>query len=87
MDKVCQHLKDAKEVEPNTPEGCEECLKMGDKWLHLRLCLTCGHVGCCDQSKNKHATKHFHETNHPVIKSFEKNENWKWCFIDEEILE
>jgi len=83
-DKICIHLKEAKtDVKPTTPEGCEECLKTGDEWVHLRLCLTCGHVGCCDNSKNKHSTKHFHTTNHPVIKSFEKGENWKWCFIDE----
>ncbi len=81
---TCTHLKKAKDnVIPKTPEGCEECLKMGDTWFHLRLCLTCGHVGCCDQSKNKHATKHFHATHHPVIKSFEKGGDWKWCFIDE----
>ena len=86
-DKVCEHLKNAKDVKPNTPEGCEECLKIGDKWFHLRLCLTCGKVGCCDQSKNKHATKHFHETKHPVIKSFEKGENWKYCYIDDEVLD
>lgn len=80
----CEHLKDAKEdVAAKTPAGCEECLMIGDTWVHLRLCLTCGHVGCCDSSKNKHATKHFHETKHPVIKSFEPGESWKWCYIDE----
>lgn len=83
MDKVCLHLKNAKMIEPNTPEGCEECLQIGDTWFHLRLCLTCGHVGCCDQSKNKHATKHFHQTQHPVIKSFEKGEEWKYCYADD----
>ena len=71
------------DVKPNTPEGCEECLKMGDTWVHLRLCLTCGHVGCCDNSKNKHATKHFHTTKHPVIKSFEPGEDWKYCYVDD----
>lgn len=84
MNKVCEHIKTANlDTEPNIPDGCEECLKMGDTWVHLRLCLACGHVGCCDNSKNKHATKHFQKTNHPVIKSFEKGENWKWCYIDE----
>jgi uncharacterized UBP type Zn finger protein len=84
----CIHLKLAKEnVKPKTPEGCEECLKIGDSWLHLRLCLTCGHVGCCDQSKNKHATKHFDATKHPVIESFEPEESWKWCFVDELMAE
>jgi uncharacterized UBP type Zn finger protein len=80
----CEHLKHAKEnVLPKTPQGCEECLAIGDSWVHLRLCLTCGHIGCCDNSVNKHATKHFHATKHPVIKSYEKGENWKWCYIDE----
>ena len=82
MEDICKHLKEAKIVKPNTPKGCEECLKIGDTWFHLRLCLTCGFVGCCDQSKNKHATKHFHKSNHPVIKSFEKGENWKYCYVD-----
>ncbi len=83
MVNQCKHLDRIKRVKPNTPDGCEECLKMGDSWFHLRLCLTCGHVGCCDQSKNKHATKHFHTTNHPVIKSFEQGEDWKYCYIDD----
>ena len=68
---------------PNTPEGCEECLQMGDSWVHLRLCLACGHVGCCDSSKNKHATKHFHRSKHPVIRSLEPGERWLWCYVDE----
>jgi uncharacterized UBP type Zn finger protein len=84
----CTHLQEANEkIEANTLNGCEECLKMGDTWVHLRLCLTCGHVGCCDSSKNKHATKHFHQTEHPVIKSFQPGENWKWCYIDEIMAE
>lgn len=84
MDTTCEHLKNAKKnVKPNTPEGCEECLKTGDTWVHLRLCLTCGHVGCCDSSKNTHATKHFHKTKHPVIKSFEPGEDWRYCYIDD----
>ena len=83
MNQNCTHINEAKEdIAPKTPEGCEECLAMGDTWVHLRLCLTCGHVGCCDNSKNKHATKHFHETEHPVIKSFEQGENWKYCYVD-----
>ncbi len=84
MKNICEHIEQIKtEPKPNTPEGCEECLKSGDEWVHLRICLICGHVGCCDNSKNKHARKHFHETNHAVIKSFEPGENWKWCYIDE----
>ena len=83
-DKTCEHIEKAdKTTKPKTPEGCEECLKTGDEWVHLRLCLTCGHVGCCDSSKNKHATKHFHQTQHPVIKSFEPGEDWLWCYLDE----
>jgi uncharacterized UBP type Zn finger protein len=75
-----------KDVKPGS-KGCEECLKIGDTWVHLRICLICGHVGCCDQSKNKHATKHFKETSHPIIQSFQSGENWKYCYIDEEYLE
>jgi uncharacterized UBP type Zn finger protein len=66
----CTHLEEIKEVTPSA-EGCEECLSTGDTWVHLRECLTCGHVGCCDASKNKHASKHFHSTNHPIVRSFE----------------
>ena len=79
---TCPHVKQIRPVTPNT-EGCEECLATGDRWVHLRLCLTCGHVGCCDSSKNKHATKHFHATGHPVMKSAEPGEDWGWCYIDE----
>jgi len=78
----CAHTNQIHEVQPHT-RGCEECLKMGDTWVHLRLCLSCGHVGCCDSSKNKHATKHFHSSKHPIIKSFEPGEDWGWCYIDE----
>ena len=83
---MCTHLDNANSnVEPRTPEGCEECLKAGEEWVSLRLCLTCGHVGCCDNSKNKHATKHFHETNHPVITPYKwEGQHWKYCYIDEE---
>jgi uncharacterized UBP type Zn finger protein len=78
----CKHLNEIKPVTPHT-KGCEECLKMGDSWVHLRLCLECGHVGCCDSSKNKHATKHFHRSKHPIMKSLEPGENWGWCYVDE----
>lgn len=80
--KKCKHFTEVKKVKP-VSEGCIDCLKTGDKWIHLRLCLICGYVGCCNNSKNKHATKHFMKTNHPLIKSFEESENWIWCFIDE----
>ncbi|HMD90488.1 MAG TPA: UBP-type zinc finger domain-containing protein [Anaerolineaceae bacterium] len=81
-EETCKHVKGLKDVTPSG-NGCEECMKMGDTWVHLRLCETCGHVGCCDQSKNKHATKHFHATGHPVIKSFEPGEDWGYCYVDD----
>jgi len=79
----CEHLRKAHDKRPNTPQGCEECLKMGDTWLHLRECLECGHVGCCDDSKNRHATKHYGATHHPVIRSLEPGEYWRWCYVDQ----
>ena len=84
--KPCTHLNDIQEVTPRTP-GCEECLQTGDTWVHLRLCMSCGHVGCCDSSKNKHATRHFNATHHPIIKSEEPGEDWGWCYEDEVVLE
>ena len=82
-DGGCPHVgKIDPHVKPHT-RGCEECLAMGDEWLHLRLCMQCGHVGCCDDSKNKHATKHFQHTKHPIIRSLEPGEHWGWCFVDE----
>ena len=84
--EACTHLDQIHKVAPKT-KGCEECLKMGDTWVHLRLCLTCGHVGCCDSSKNKHATKHFHSSHHPLVRSLEPGENWMCCFVDEVVLE
>src|SRR3984885_14211523 len=82
----CSHLGLIRNVRPRT-RGCEECLKTGDVWVHLRLCLTCGHVGCCDTSKNKHATKHFHQTQHPIMRSFEPGEDWGWYYVDEVMLD
>jgi uncharacterized UBP type Zn finger protein len=82
----CGHTGQIKNVKPRM-HGCEECLQSGDSWVHLRLCMTCGHVGCCDSSKNKHATKHFHASEHPIIKSFERGEDWGWCYVDEVELE
>jgi diadenylate cyclase len=81
MPEGCSHLDPIHKVTPST-NGCEECLRRGDHWIHLRLCLTCGHVGCCDDSKNKHATAHFHSTGHPLIESLEAGENWRWCYVD-----
>lgn len=82
MEEVCSHLAAATDVAPNS-QGCAECLKIGDEWFHLRLCLTCGNVGCCDQSKNTHATKHAHATGHPVVRSFEPGETWTYCYTDD----
>jgi CPA1 family monovalent cation:H+ antiporter len=80
----CTHLREAPRViAPSTPEGCEECLREGTRWVHLRLCLSCGHVGCCDSSVGRHATVHFHGTGHPVIRSLEPGEAWRWCYLDE----
>jgi uncharacterized UBP type Zn finger protein len=78
----CAHIEQIQEVTPSA-NGCEECLAMGDRWVHLRICRTCGHVGCCDSSKNKHATKHFHATQHPIIQSFQPGESWMWCYVDQ----
>jgi len=86
MAKKCTHLNQIREVTPHT-DGCIECLELGDDWVHLRLCLTCGHVGCCDDSRNQHATAHFHSTEHPIMESLEAGEDWRWCFVDEMILE
>jgi uncharacterized UBP type Zn finger protein len=87
MSVRCTHLDQIRDVKPKTPDGCEECLESGDTWVHLRMCLTCGHVGCCDNSRNKHATKHFHATNHPLMQSYERGEDWIWCYVDEVAME
>ncbi|HXW51402.1 MAG TPA: UBP-type zinc finger domain-containing protein [Candidatus Acidoferrales bacterium] len=83
---ACTHLDHIKNVKPSA-QGCEDCLKIGASWVHLRECLECGHVGCCDNSPNRHATKHFHATNHPIIQSFEPGEHWKYCYLDEAFWE
>lgn len=82
MSNDCKHLHHLAPRAGNT-EGCEECVKMGDTWVHLRVCMACGHTGCCDESKNKHATKHYHATKHPVIRSDQPGETWGWCYVDE----
>ena len=82
MASACTHLEHIK-ITRTDKDYCEECVKTGDSWVHLRLCLECGHVGCCDESINKHATKHFRRTQHPLIRSIEPGETWTWCFIDE----
>lgn len=83
MKTACTHLNQIRKVTPVTPQGCEECLKTGSEWVHLRLCMECGHVGCCDSSPNQHATKHFHHTKHALMKSFEPGEHWGWCYVDQ----
>lgn len=81
----CEHIAQSTKRAPQRVEGCEDCLKIGGTWVHLRVCLECGHVGCCDSSPNKHATAHYHATSHPVIQSAEPGESWRWCYIDEVI--
>ena len=84
--EACEHLREASSgVRPTTPEGCTECLRDGTRWVHLRLCLSCGHIGCCDSSPQRHATGHFGDTQHPVIRSFETGEAWRWCFVDDRL--
>ncbi len=82
MADTCTHLDDAEDVTPSSA-GCEDCIPMGSRWVHLRVCMTCGHVGCCDSSPNRHATAHFHETSHPLIQSYEPTDDWWWCYVDE----
>ena len=80
----CGHLDQIELVElPAEVAGCEECLASGDRWVHLRMCQTCGHIGCCDSSPNRHATAHFQSTGHPVVRSAEPGEDWSWCYADE----
>ena len=83
----CTHLDQIADVEPLTPTGCGECMKTGSRWVHLRLCLTCGQVNCCDSSPNRHATKHFHASGHALVQSFEPGEDWIWCYVDELAME
>ena len=82
MSNTCTHLDQIQNVKPSS-KGCAECLKLGDRWVHLRMCMICGNVGCCDDSKNKHATKHFWSTEHPIVRSLEPGEDWRWCYVDE----
>lgn len=87
MSTACSHLDQIREVEPSNMEGCSECLETGGQWVHLRMCLTCGQVGCCDSSPNrhasKHASKHASEHGHALANSFEPGEDWSWCYVDE----
>jgi uncharacterized UBP type Zn finger protein len=85
MAAKCQHVSQIQNVKPSA-KGCEECLKTGGTWVHLRLCLSCGHVGCCDSSPGTHATKHFHASGHPIMKSHQPGENWMWCYVDNDFV-
>jgi hypothetical protein len=82
MAQHCTHLAHIRAVTPSS-DGCEDCRRTGDTWVHLRLCMICGHVGCCDDSKNRHAARHFQATHDPIIKSFEPGEEWGWCYVDQ----
>jgi hypothetical protein len=79
---TCGHLEVVVDVAPRT-NGCEECLRLGERWVQLRVCLSCGHVGCCDSSRHRHATAHFWNTSHPIVRSLEPGEAWRWCYVDE----
>ena len=87
MDVACTHLDSARILElPEPLPGCEECLETGDRWVHLRMCLECGKIGCCDSSPNRHASRHFREAGHPLVRSAEPGEEWWWCYADEVTL-
>ena len=85
-DSSCTHLDQIEDVSPSA-DGCEDCLRIGAWWVHLRMCLSCGHMGCCDASPNRHATTHVRATGHPLARSMEPGEDWAWCYIDEVVLE
>jgi len=86
MPQTCTHLSTIASVPPSG-NGCVECLQTGGRWVHLRRCAECGHVGCCDSSPGRHATAHFHSTSHPVVQSFEPGEDWYWCYVDDVMFE
>ena len=86
MTTTCTHVAQLQDVVPSAA-GCEDCLRTGGRWVHLRTCRICGHVGCCDSSPNKHATAHFHASGHPVVQSFEPGEDWLWCYVDRIFLD
>ena len=84
--RQCSHTDQIRGVKRSS-EGCEQCIALGDTWVHLRVCMTCGQTGCCDSSKNKHAHKHADEAGHPIARSAEPGENWMWCYVDETVVE
>lgn len=83
MSSACAHFPKPPYPAPRTPTGCEECLAAGGRWVHLRHCLHCGHIGCCDSSPGRHASKHFQASHHAVVRSFEPGERWAWCYVDQ----
>ena len=83
---ACGHLDQIRDVPPDSTEGCGDCLAIGSRWVHLRMCLTCGHVACCDSSPNRHATAHASSSAHPIIRSFEPGEDWRWCYPDRALV-
>jgi uncharacterized UBP type Zn finger protein len=85
MAATCTYLDQIRDVQPSA-QGCEDCLRTGDTWVHLRECLSCVHVGCCDSSKNRHATKHYHGSGHPIVATFQPGEEWPWCYVDETLV-
>jgi uncharacterized UBP type Zn finger protein len=89
MSDICAHVTPDLDAAPapRTPDVCEECSKVGGHWVHLRLCLECQHVGCCDNSPGTHASKHFRDTGHPLIRSYEPGEDWWWCYVDDAFFE
>jgi uncharacterized UBP type Zn finger protein len=87
LSNPCAHVTtDMPRAAHRPTAGCKECLEMGSRWVHLRICLTCSHVGCCDDSPNRHATKHARTIGHPIIRSLEPGEAWSWCYVDEVAL-
>jgi uncharacterized UBP type Zn finger protein len=84
--RTCPHLEQLDGIATPRTAGCDQCLALGDTWVHLRACLVCGRVGCCDNSKNRHATKHYHETGHALVRSIEPGETWMWCYEDQIFL-
>jgi hypothetical protein len=86
MADECEHVEGIRKVTPSAL-GCEDCLAIGSRWVHLRICRRCGHVGCCDDSPHRHATAHFRKTRHPIIEGYDPPEGWGWCYVDEVALD
>ena len=83
LQPACVHLTQIADVTPSSPDACRRCTEVGDEWVQLRICLTCGEVSCCDNSKNAHATRHFQASGHPIIASYQPGEAWRFCYADE----